>query len=128
MKLLQKIKKWITIDHCVDLVVDILLIIWKVISSPILIAMRLIRHFVGEWFTEKIKACVRRIVHWFAHKRAVRLEKGHGIFRTYWYLILPSPFIIIAIWMITMVSIGIGQGYNELKTTKPDSTLLQIFE
>jgi len=128
MKLLQKIKKWITIDHCVDLVVDIVLIIWEVISSPILIAMRLIRHFVGEWFTEKIKACVRRIVHWFAHKRAVRLEKGHGIFRTYWYLILPSPFIIIAIWMITMVSIGIGQGYNELKTTKPDSTLLQIFE
>ena len=128
MKLVQKIKKWITIDHCVDLVVDIVLIIWEVISSPILIAMRLIRHFIGEWFTEKIKTCVRWIVHWFAHKRAIRLEKGHGIFRTYWYLILPSPFIIIAIWMITMISIGIGQGYNELKTTKPDSTLLQIFE
>lgn len=124
----KRIKKWITIDNCVDLAVDVILIIWEVVTSPVLIVMRLIRHFIGEWFTEKIKACVRWIVHWFAHKRAVRLEKGRGIFRTYWYLILPSPFIIIAIWMITMISIGIGQGYDELKTTKPDSTLLQIFE
>jgi hypothetical protein len=124
----KRIRKWITIDNCVDLAVDIILIIWEVVTSPVLIVMRLIRHFIGEWFTEKIKACVRWIVHWFARKRAERLEKGQGIFRTYWYLILPSPFIIIAIWMITMISIGIGQGYDELKTTKPDSTLLQIFE
>ena len=124
----QRFKEWWTIDHVVDLCVDALLLIWEVVSSPILIVVRIIRHFIGDWFVGGIKSVVKTIVHWFARKRAVRLEKGHGIFRTYWYLILPSPFIIIAIWMITMISIGIGQGYNELKTTKPDSTLLQIFE
>jgi len=127
-KIRQRIKKWCTIDHVVDLSVDVFLLIWDVITSPILIVMRVLRHFVGEWFTDKIKAGVRCIAHWFERKRAYRLEKGHGIFRTYWYLILPSPFIIIAIWMIIMISIGVGQGYDELKTTKPDSTLLQIFE
>jgi hypothetical protein len=126
--MLKRLKKWITIDNCVDLIVDIFLIIWEVVTSPVLIVMRLIRHFIGEWFTEKIKACVRWIVHWFARKRAVRLEKGHGIFRTYWYLILPSPFVIIATWLLIMIGVGIGQGYDDLKTTKPDSTLLKIFE
>jgi len=55
----NRIKKWFTIDHVVDLLVDIALIIYEVISSPILIVMRLLRHFVGEWFTGKIKAGVR---------------------------------------------------------------------
>ena len=126
--MLKRIRKWITIDNCVDLAVDVILIIWEVVTSPVLIVMRLIRHFIGEWFTEKIKACIRWIAHWFARKREARLEKGHGIFRTYWYLILPSPFVIIATWLLIMIGVGIGQGYDELKTTKPDSTLLQIFE
>lgn len=112
MKLLQKIKKWITIDHCVDLVVDILLIVWEVISSPILIAMRLIRHFVGEWITDKIKAGVRKIAHWFEHKREYRLKNGYGIFRTYWWLIISSPIIIfISIFIVAILS-GLHEGLN----------------
>ena len=124
----ERLKKWVTLDRCVDLAVDVLLIIWDVLTSPILILVRLLRWFIGGWLQTKIKKLARWIAHWFERKRAHRLEKGHGIFRTYWYLILPSPFIIIAIWMIIMISVGVGQGYDELKTTKPDSTLLQIFE
>ena len=97
MSIKQKIRKWCTIDHVVDLSVDILLMIWDVITSPILIIARVLRHFVGEWFTDKIKAGVRWIAHWFERKRAYRLEHGHGIFRTYWFLIVLSPVLLISI-------------------------------
>ena len=97
MSIKQKIRKWCTIDHVVDLSVDILLMIWDVITSPILIIARVLRHFVGEWFTDKIKAGVRWIAHWFERKRAYRLEHGHGIFRTYWFLIVLSPILLISI-------------------------------
>ena len=90
----KRIKKWFTIDHVVDLCVDLFLILYDVITSPILIVMRVLRHFIGEWFTDKIKAGVRWIAHWFEHKRAYRLEHGHGIWRTYWRLILLSPMLI----------------------------------
>ena len=103
----KRIKKWITIDHCVDLAVDVALIIWEVVSSPILIIMRLARHFIGEWITDKIKAGVRRIAHWFERKREQRLAKGHGIFRTYWLLILLSPFIIIGLTFAISATAGV---------------------
>lgn len=93
----QRFKKWWTIDHVVDLAVDIALMIWDVITSPVLIVVRILRHFIGEWFTDKIKAGVRWIAHWFERKRAYRLEHGHGIFRTYWWLIILSPFVIVGV-------------------------------
>ena len=46
----QRFKEWWTIDHVVDLCVDALLLIWEVVSSPILIVVRIIRHFIGDWF------------------------------------------------------------------------------
>ena len=97
MSIKQRIRKWCTIDHVVDLSVDILLMIWDVITSPILIIARVLRHFVGEWFTDKIKAGVRWIAHWFERKREYRLEHGQGIFRTYWFLIILSPILVIGI-------------------------------
>ena len=109
----QRIKKWCTIDHIVDLSVDIFLLIWDVITSPILIVMRVIRHFIGEWFTDKIKAGVRWIAHWFERKRAYRLEHGYGLFRTYWFLILPSPFILLALILALAVYAGLTEGLDE---------------
>ena len=58
MSIKQRIKKWCTIDHIVDLSVDLFLIIWDVITSPVLIVMRILRHLIGEWFIDKIKAVV----------------------------------------------------------------------
>ncbi len=46
----QRFKDWWTIDHVVDLIVDALLLIWEVIASPVLILVRIIRHFIGDWF------------------------------------------------------------------------------
>ena len=103
--MLKRLKKWCTIDHIVDLCVDLFLIIWDVITSPVLIVMRILRHFIGEWFIDKIKAGVRWIAHWFEHKRAYRLEHGIGIFRTYWWLILLSPIILVGILITVAVTI-----------------------
>ena len=111
-KIRQRIKKWCTIDHVVDLSVDIFLLIWDVITSPILIVMRVLRHFIGEWFTDKIKAGVRWIAHWFERKREYRLEHGHGLFRTYWFLILPSPFILLALIIALAIFAGLTEGLD----------------
>ena len=105
MSIKQRIKKWCTIDHIVDLSVDLFLIIWDVITSPVLIVMRILRHFIGEWFIDKIKAGVRWIAHWFERKRAYRLEHGHGIWRTYWFLIILSPIILVGIFITVAVTI-----------------------
>lgn len=105
MSIKQRIRKWCTIDHIVDLSVDLFLIIWDVITSPVLIVMRILRHFIGEWFIDKIKAGVRWIAHWFERKRAYRLEHGIGIFRTYWWLILLSPIILVGILITVAVTI-----------------------
>ena len=105
MSIKQRIKKWCTIDHIVDLSVDIFLIIWDVITSPVLIVMRILRHFIGEWFIDKIKAGVRWIAYWFERKRTYRLEHGHGIWRTYWFLIILSPIILVGIFITVAVTI-----------------------
>ena len=108
----KQLKKWFTIDHCVDLAVDILLVILDVISSPILIVMRILRHFLGEWIVGNIKAVLRWVAHWFERKRAYRLAHDHGIFRTYWFLILPSPFILLLITLLLGISIGIAEDFE----------------
>ena len=124
MSIKQRIKKWCTIDHIVDLSVDLFLIIWDVITSPVLIVMRILRHFIGEWFIDKIKAGVRWIAHWFERKRAYRLEHGHGIFRTDWWLIILTPFVLIGIavlagfativdWFVEELEIAFGDGEED---------------
>ena len=124
----KRLKKWFTIDHCVDLAVDIFLIIWDVISSPILIVMRILRHFIGEWIVDSIKAVIRWIAHWFERKRAYRLKHGHGILRTYWLQIILSPFVVIVLWLGSMLIYGMTLGYKEIKQEDPNSGIVKLLE
>lgn len=105
----QRFKDWWTIDHVVDLCVDALLLIWEVVTSPILIVVRVIRHFIGDWFTGGLKAIIKSILRWFKRKREYRLEHGHGIFRTYWWLMLLSPFILFFFFILLAMITGIAQ-------------------
>ena len=105
----QRFKDWWTIDHVVDLCVDALLLIWEVGTSPILIVVRVIRHFTGDWFTGGLKAIIKSILRWFKRKREYRLEHGHGIFRTYWWLMLLSPFILFFLFILLAMITGIAQ-------------------
>ena len=109
---IQKFKAWWRVDHVVDLLVDVALLFYDVIASPVLIVVRTVRYFIGEWVVDKIKTGVKGIIHYFQRKRAYRLEHGHGIFRTYWFLILPSPFIILLLMMLTGISIGIAEDFD----------------
>jgi hypothetical protein len=110
----QRFKEWWTIDHVVDGVVDIALLLFDVITSPILITIRIIRHFIGDWFVGGLKRIIKSVVHWFAHKREYRLEHGHGIFRTYWYLILTSPIIFFILFILLAMITGIAQDLPEM--------------
>ena len=108
----QRFKEWWTIDHVVDSVVDIALLLFDVISSPILITIRIIRHFIGERVVGGIKSFIKKIAYWFAKKRAYRLEHGHGIFRTYWWLILLRPIILLFLFIVTGVGVGITEDFD----------------
>ena len=56
-------------DSVIDFMVDVLLLFWDIISSPILIVMRLLRMFVKKAFGERLK----RFVKWFVH-RVLRIK------------------------------------------------------
>ena len=60
----QQFKKWSTVDHWIDLIVDIGLIAFDVLSSPILIVVRSIRFFFNRYVNSHIK----RFIKWFVHK------------------------------------------------------------
>ena len=69
----QKLKDLWNVDSIIDMIVDLLLIIFDVLYSPILIVVRLIRHFFNEWLVSSMK----KILKWFAHKvlRIPEVEK-----------------------------------------------------
>ena len=60
----QKFKEWNTVDHWIDLIVDIGLVAFDVLSSPILILVRFFRYFMNKWINGYIKNGLK----WFAHK------------------------------------------------------------
>ena len=60
----QRFKKWSTVDRWIDLPVDIGLIAFDVLSSPILIIVRTARYFLNKYVNKHIK----RFLKWFAHK------------------------------------------------------------
>ena len=56
-------------DSVIDFMVDMLLLFWDIISSPILIVMRVLRMFIKKAFGERLK----RFVKWFVH-RVLRIK------------------------------------------------------
>ena len=63
-----RIKKWFNIDHIVDLSVDLFLILFDVLTSPILIVMRLVRFTRSNFFADSIKKYIKRVIHWIEKK------------------------------------------------------------
>ena len=106
----ERWRKAMTADNMVDLSVDIFLIVFDVLSSPILIVMRIVRWILAKFVNDHVKSFIKRIVHWFLDNRKIRLERGQNIFRYYWCLWMLSPFIVFALWMLIAVTIGLRQG------------------
>ena len=61
----KQFKEWNTVDHWIDLIVDIGLIAFDVLSSPILIVVRFFRYFMNKGVNGYIKNFLKWIVHKF---------------------------------------------------------------
>ena len=60
LTLKERWKKATTADNIVDLSVDIFLIVFDVLSSPILIVMRVIRWLLNKFVNKHIKGFVKK--------------------------------------------------------------------
>ena len=60
----EKWNKLCTTDNIIDLSVDAFILLADVLTSPILIIVRLVKHVVNIYFVERIK----RAIKWFVHK------------------------------------------------------------
>ena len=105
----KRFKKWATIDHCVDLLVDILLMIWDVISSPILIVMRIVRWLISDWLTATLKKWARWIAHWLEHKAELRKERGISFIKAYWWLFVIAPFVFLILLFAGAIFFGLAE-------------------
>ena len=110
----ERWNKAMTADNIVDLSVDIFLIVFDVLSSPILIVMRIIRWLLNKFVNKHIKGFVKKIVHWFIDHRKIRLERGQNIFRYYWYLWILSPIILLAIIFGVALLTGFLEGLKSV--------------
>ena len=72
-KFKKRLKELWNVDSMIDLIVDLLLVVFDVLYSPSLINVRILRHFFNEWIVNGVK----RILKWFAHKvlRIPEVEK-----------------------------------------------------
>ena len=61
----QGIKKYFNLDNIVDTGVDVSLVVFDVLSSPILIVMRVVRWFLNEFVLGHIKRFIKFILRLF---------------------------------------------------------------
>jgi len=110
----ERWRKACTADNIVDFSVDVFLIVFDVLSSPILIIMRVVRWLLAKFVNEHVKNFIKKIVHWFLDQRKIRLAKGQNIFRYYWLLWLFSPVILIGLILIIAFTTGVLEGIKEV--------------
>ena len=59
-----KLRKWFNVDNIIDVTVDLFLILFDVLTSPILIVMRLVRWIVGNYLLAGVKNGIKKVIHW----------------------------------------------------------------
>ena len=97
----ERIRNWFNIDNIIDASVDLFLILFDVLSSPILIVMRLARFVIGNYLLGGVKNKIKRIAHW--------VEGKHIIIKIIvWILIICVGIIILTLmWLF-------GQAFAEV--------------
>ena len=63
-RLREKLRNWCNIDNLVDASVDLFLILFDVLSSPILIVMRVARYVVGKYMLDGVRNKIKKVAHW----------------------------------------------------------------
>lgn len=64
----KRIRDWLNVDNIVDASVDLFLILFDVLSSPILIVMRLVRFVIGNYLLGGVKNKIKKVAHWLEGK------------------------------------------------------------
>ncbi len=67
----KKLRNWCNIDNIVDASVDLFLILFDVLSSPILIVMRVIRYVIGKYMLGGVRNKIKRVAHWTEGKHII---------------------------------------------------------
>ena len=67
----EKLRNWCNIDNIVDASVDLFLILFDVLSSPILIVMRLVRFVIGNYLLGGVKNKIKKVAHWTEGKHII---------------------------------------------------------
>ena len=67
----EKLRNWCNIDNIVDASVDLFLILFDVLSSPILIVMRLVRFVIGNYLLGGVKNKIKKVAHWTDGKHII---------------------------------------------------------
>ena len=70
-RLRKRFRNWFNIDNVVDASVDLFLILFDVLSSPILIVMRLVRYVIGTYLLGGVKNKIKKVGHWVEDKHIV---------------------------------------------------------
>jgi hypothetical protein len=67
----ERIRNWFNVDNIIDASVDLFLILFDVLSSPILIVMRLARFVIGNYLLGGVKNKIKRVAHWVEDKHII---------------------------------------------------------
>ena len=67
------IKRYFNLDNTVDTGVDVALVVFDVLSSPILIVMRVVRWFLNEFVLGHLKRFIKFILRLF-----IKADKSNG--------------------------------------------------
>jgi len=100
-------EKW-TVDHSVDVAVDLVLLLIDVIASPVLICVRLIRYVIGDYVVNKIKSGLKLVIHWW-EKRSKPVRR---LLLVLFLIVL--PFVLIVVYFFTeIVSMYFEYNWND---------------
>ena len=95
-KFKQLREKW-TVDHSVDVAVDLVLLLIDVIASPVLICVRLIRYVIGDYVINKIKSGLKLVIHWW-EKRSKPVRRLLLVLS-----LIVLPFVLITVYFFTEI-------------------------
>lgn len=96
----QRLKKWANVDHIVDLSVDLFLILFDVLSSPILIVMRILRYVIGKYLLDGVKNNIKRLLRWLKTKPR-------------WVSFIVIPLLLIFVAHLLVLMWIFGQAFGE---------------
>ena len=95
----RKIRNWWNIDNIVDASVDLFLILFDVLSSPILIVMRVVRYVIGKYMLGGVRNKIKKVGHWTEGKHII-------IQITVWVLIICVAGVVLTLMWLFGTAFG----------------------